>query len=336
LEDSIKEALKEIGGIGTFVKSGDRVLLKPNVLGSFKPENAATTHPEFIRAVIKIIKECGALPFVGESPGFGSLERFLEITGIKKILDEENVPFVEFKTPKDIHFKEGKLFKNFKIAEEIYGFDILINLPKFKTHVLTGISGAMKNLFGCIPGILKSQYHYKIQKRKEFVEMLEDLAGCIKPKLTIMDAVVGMEGDGPASGTPKFLGIVGASTDVFDIDSIMSKIIDGEPFGEILVSDFKKPEMAKDVMHLPFPWIQEFIFKKFSEKPVIDRQKCINCGICIKVCAAKAISQNNPTPKYNYDKCIRCFCCQEMCPQRAISIKRNKLLDGLLSFFGRI
>lgn len=325
---AIKKAVDELGGISNFVKLRQKVLLKPNVLAEFKPENAATTHPEIIRAVIRLVREAGGNPSIGESPGFGSLEKFSKPTGIKQISIEENVPLVEFVTPREVPFPEGKCFMNFTLADEIFQFDVIINLPKFKTHVLTEITGAVKNLFGCVPGLVKSQYHFKIKKRDIFIEMIKDLARLVKPKLSIMDAVWAMEGEGPASGTPRNLGIIGVSSDPFELDDAFIRVINGENVQGFSCPDFKKVgRRPESVYHLPFPFLEKYLNDLFSEKPVINKTKCVNCNVCVKVCAPHALSSSKKNPVFDYDKCIRCFCCQEMCPERAIFVKRNKIAD---------
>ena len=238
---AVKAAIDGIGGILAFIKPNQKILIKPNVLGDFKPDQAATTHPEIVRAVIRLVKEAGAFPSIGESPGFGSLDRFSRPTGIKKVSEEECVPLVEFITPKDVEFHDAKRFKSLTVASEIFDYDFIINLPKFKTHGLTGTTGAVKNLFGCVPGILKSQYHFKIKTREYLVDLLHDLAKYIKPGLSIMDAVWAMEGEGgPSQGTPKHMGIVAASTDPFLLDEAFDKIING-----IDVQGFSCPEFKK-------------------------------------------------------------------------------------------
>ncbi|MBI5700349.1 DUF362 domain-containing protein [Candidatus Saganbacteria bacterium] len=335
--NSITSALEPLGGIGRFVKPGQKVLLKPNILAGYSPDKAVTTNPEVIRAIIRLVRLAGAHAFVGESPGFGTAEKMSKITGIKKVLDEEKVDLIEFKTPKEVNFPDGKKFKRITVAAEVYGYDVLINIPKFKTHVLTGTTNAVKNLFGCVPGLLKSQYHYKIKEREPFIELLEDLARLIKPKLTIMDAVLAMEGEGgPAGGTPRHLGIIGATSDPFDIDQLMLKIINGENIQGFSCPDFKKINiLPSNVEFLPLSFLLSFINKNFSDKPVIDPKKCVNCKICINVCAAKAMSVGSKNPVYDYGKCIRCFCCQEMCPERAIFVKKNMISDLLAKIFNR-
>lgn len=336
--NSIKKALGQLGGIEKFIEPNMNVLLKPNVLASYRPEECVTTNPEIVRAVARLVKEAGAFPAVGESPGIGSLDRCAKTAGIKQIALEENIQLIDLATPKEAHFSEGRRFKSFILAKELDQFNILVNLPKFKTHELTGISGAVKNLFGCVPGVIKSQQHFKIQKREDFVQMLLDLYHCIKPALNIMDAVWAMEGrGGPSAGKPKFMGIIGASSDAAALDEAMVRVINGE-----MVQGFSRPDFeqivlsSQNIYHLPFPALQKHLNRIFSEKPVIDPKKCINCGICVKMCAACALKNGDKTPKFDYDKCIRCFCCQEMCPEHAISIKRNRLAEYLSIILSRI
>jgi Pyruvate/2-oxoacid:ferredoxin oxidoreductase delta subunit len=296
------------------------------------------THPEFIRAVIRVVKEAGGIPSIGESPGIGTLNRTAAHAGIKKMAEEENVPLIELVTPRDIAFPEGKAFKQFTVAAEIFDFDLIINLPKFKTHELFGITGAVKNIFGCVPGILKSQYHFKIQKRDLLLDFIHDLARRIKPGLNIMDAVWAMEGaGGPTAGNPRFMGIVAASSDAFALDEAMLKIINGETVQGFSCPDFKKISVfPEEVFHLPFPFLQKLYSRWLAERPVIEAGKCTGCGTCIEVCAAGAIKKGKRTPKYDYFRCIKCFCCQELCPERAIKVKKNPLVVSLSNMLSRI
>lgn len=311
------------------IKPGQKVLLKPNILGPFTAESAAVTHPEVIRAVIRLVRKAGGIPSVGESPGIGSLSRFARISGIQKMLDEEQAPLIDLKTPIEVENPKGRRFKKFTLARELYDFDILINLPKFKTHQLTGVTGAVKNLFGCVPGIIKSQYHFKIQKPLEFMEMLDDLADLVNPQLTILDAVWAMQGDGPTAGQPYHLKTLGIATDCRALDQEMLKLIEG-------LKDFKRVEKTRgDMYHLPFPFLESYLKKYTSEWPTIDRTLCTNCGSCVAVCAAGALKRSAPTPVFNYDKCIRCYCCQEFCPEHAVKIRKNWLFDRIFSLLSR-
>ncbi|MBI5699042.1 DUF362 domain-containing protein [Candidatus Saganbacteria bacterium] len=311
------------------IKPGQKVLLKPNLLGPFTAESAAVTHPEVIRAVIRLVRKAGGIPAVGDSPGIGSVHRFAGISGVQKMLDEEKVQLLDLKTPIEVDHPKGKRFKKFTLARELYDFDILINLPKFKTHQLTGVTGAVKNLFGCVPGIVKSRYHFKIQKLAEFVEMLNDLADLIDPQLTIMDAVWAMDGAGPTAGKPYHLKTLGIGADCRALDREMLKLIEG-------LKDFKKVEKPRDNMyHLPIPFLEKVLKKYTSEWPVIDRSSCTSCNSCVAVCAAKALKKSAITPVFDYDKCIRCYCCQEFCPEHAVKIKKNWLFDRIFNLLSR-
>lgn len=317
------------GTVEPHIKPGQKVLLKPNILGPFTAESAVVTHPEVIRAVIRLVRAAGGHPAVGESPGIGSVHRFAKISGVQKILDEEKVPLIDLKTPMEVENPKGKRFKKFTLARELYDFDILINLPKFKTHQLTGVTGAVKNLFGCVPGIVKSQYHFKIQKPPEFVEMLNDLADLINPRLTIMDAVWAMDGAGPSAGKPYHLKTIGIATDCRALDQEMLKLIAG-------LKDFDKVEEPRGNMyHLPFPFLEKYLKKYTSEWPVIDRIKCTNCNTCVEVCTARALNKSRTIPVFDYEKCIRCYCCQEFCPEHAVLVKKNWLFDRIFNLLSR-
>ncbi|MFA4906077.1 MAG: DUF362 domain-containing protein [Candidatus Margulisiibacteriota bacterium] len=325
--ENIRKALA--GSVEPHIKPGQKVLLKPNLLGPFTAKSCAVTHPEVIRAVIRLVRKAGGVPTVGESPGIGSVHRFAKISGAQKVLDEEKVQLLDLKTPIEVDHPQGKRFKRFTLARELNDFDVLINLPKFKTHQLTGITGAVKNLFGCVPGIVKSRYHFKIQKPAEFVEMLNDLADLISPKLTIMDAIWAMDGAGPTAGQPYHLKTLGIGTNCRAMDQAMLKLIEGLP-------DFKKVEEPRDDMyHLPFPFLEKYLKRFTSERPVIDRSSCTNCSSCVAVCAAGALNRSTTAPSFDYDKCIRCYCCQEFCPEHAVKIKKNWLFDRIFNLLSR-
>lgn len=329
LFSSIKKSLDEIGGLSSFVKPNQKVLLKVNMLGGYHPDKAVTTHPEFVRAVIKLVKEVGGVPSVGDSPGFGNLKKCAEVCGFLKVCEEEKAPFVLFDQSVEVKNANGKRFKSFKIAKPVLDTDVIINLPKFKTHGLTGITCAVKNLFGCIPGLLKAEYHVKVPTKNDFNQMLLDLLEVIKPTLNIVDAVVGMEGEGgPSNGTPKPLGLVAASVDAIELDRVLIE--------EIKKTDFKFiAQTPNDFSMMPGPF-KNFARKILSERPVVRKEKCTGCKVCGQVCKSGAISYGRRGfPVFDYNKCIRCFCCAEMCPEHAIFVKRNIITNFLFRLLQR-
>jgi len=329
LLSSIKKSLDLIGGLPSFVKPGQKVLLKVNMLGAHHPDKAVTTHPEFLRAVIKLVKEVGGTPFVGDSPGFDNAKKSAEVSGYLKVCSEERVPFVYFNESAEVKNPNGKRFKSFQIAKAVLDADVIINLPKFKTHGLTGITCAVKNMFGCVPGLLKSEYHVKVPTRKEFNIMLLDLLEVVKPALNIVDAVVGMEGEnGPHAGDPKFIGLIAVSAD--------AEVVDQALYDAVADTDFKLVKLLPEIV-VPGPSFVRKIVRSFLlEKPVVKKKKCTSCKICGKVCKSQAISYPSKYPKFDYNKCIRCFCCAEMCPEHAIFVSRSRFTRFLFSTISRL
>jgi len=351
----VKDSIDLLGGIGKFVKRGQKVLIKPNILAPYKVERAATTHPAVVEAVIRIVKEAGGRAVVGESPGIGQAEYAARVTGILAPCKKHAVPFVDLKTQVEVENPRGERFKKLYMAKEVLDADVLINLPKFKTHGLTAITGAVKNLFGCVPGITKSQYHYKVQHRREFGLLMLDIYRFLKAKtrLCIMDGIVAMDGDGPSAGKPYQLNLIGASADQEAIDRVFCRVagidpkivptltpgneikVVGDKIEDVRVSDFKSYDIfPEDVFHLPIPPV--LLKKLLQERPVILKEKCTNCGTCIKVCASSAIKEGKDAVQIDYDKCIRCFCCAEFCPEKAIYIKRNRLVELMRGILRRL
>lgn len=341
---AVKTSIDLLGGIGSFIKSGQKVLIKPNILAPFKAERAATTHPAMVEAVIRLVKEAGANPSVGESPGVGKPEYCAQAAGILEVCKKYSVPFVGLNTQVEIDNPGARRFKRIYMAQEVLESEAIINVPKFKTHGLLAITAAVKNLFGCVPGITKSQYHYKVRRRAELGLLMLDIYGFLKDKvkLSIMDAVCAMEGEGPSAGDPYNLGLIGASGDAVALDEVFCRIagidprevptlynageveVKGEQVEKVKVYDFKAIDFfPEEVFHLPVP--AGLFNKLIGEKLLVVKEKCTNCGTCIEVCSSRAIDKGENSVKINYDKCIRCLCCAEFCPEKAIRVRRNPL-----------
>src|SRR3990172_12353520 len=210
----LRKSIDLIGGIKNFVKNGDLVLLKPNLLYGKAPEKAVTTHPSIIRGIIQIVREAGGIPFIGDSPSIGSLDRAAEKAGIKKVADETKCPLMEFNRPVLSEKGRGRVFKQLEIDQKVLEADVVINLPKWKTHGMMLLTLGVKNLFGFLPGPRKALWHLKAgDDRKVFAQVLVDLYQIVQPSLTILDGILGMEGNGPGSGRPIPLGLILASRD---------------------------------------------------------------------------------------------------------------------------
>ncbi|MFO7711211.1 MAG: DUF362 domain-containing protein [Candidatus Woesearchaeota archaeon] len=342
---SIKKAVDLLGGMGNFVKPRQRVLLKINQLNASDPKRAVTTHPQIVAAVIRLVKEAGGIPVVGDSPITSTLSHVMKKTGIKEVLEKTDTEFVEFDKPKEYQLN-GKILKDFQLTSQLDEFDVIINLPKLKTHAFTTYSGAVKNLYGLVPGKLKAYQHVKIQQPCDFWDMLLDIYDFVKPRLTIMDGVIGMEGQGPNWGKPRHAGIIIAGTDSLAVDRIACSIIHLEPdlFKQAIARGMSQANSDNLIVYgtkglsIPFEnpnlWqnsklicaLQRF-GTMFTSKPVINKD-CTGCGECQKVCPKNAIALDK-VARINYNLCIRCMCCNEACPHDAIKISRNRLL-GLL------
>jgi uncharacterized protein (DUF362 family)/Pyruvate/2-oxoacid:ferredoxin oxidoreductase delta subunit len=349
-EDEVLEGLRKaiglLGGIGRFVQKGNRVLLKPNLLYGKVPEKAVTTHPSIVKDMIKIVREGGGIPFIGDSPSVGGLLRTAEKAGIKRVADEMNCPLIEFDRPVLSTKVAGTHFKQLEIDQAILEADVIINLPKWKTHGLTLLTLGVKNLFGCVPGTKKALWHLKAgQDRKVFAQMLVDLYQVVRPSLTILDGIIGMEGNGPNSGHPISLGLILASTDPLSLDEIVCDLLGipreflptnrvafeeglaiegvevvGERVEEVKIPRFRLPILSEPAWNLP-GFLRKALKNALTSKPVFDDELCENCDQCIGACPPKALERERRGLVFDYGKCIRCFCCQEVCPTGAITIK---------------
>ena len=350
---SVRRAADLLGGINAFVNPGERVLLKPNLLKARPPEAAVTTHPEVVRAVIRLVHEAGAQAMVGDSPGIGDLRRVCERSGILAVVEQEGAVLADF--DEAVTVKNAGRFQRFEVARAAIEADAIINLPKFKTHGMTILTGAVKNLFGCIPGKRKVQWHLSSGvDHASFMGMLVELARLLKPRLTIMDSVVGMEGNGPGSGDPRTIGVIIAGQDPVAIDVVCGDIVGvapdvlpvvraafaagfgesklenirirGESLSEVLVKHFLLPPREHLEWKMP-EWARRALKDALTTRPVIDDHTCIRCGICQSHCPQKAIADLDNKLVINYRNCIRCFCCQEFCPSGSITVGRGWMLN---------
>jgi uncharacterized protein (DUF362 family)/Pyruvate/2-oxoacid:ferredoxin oxidoreductase delta subunit len=344
----LREAITLIGGIENLVKNGDHVLLKPNLLYGKSPEKAVTTHPSVIRAMIRIVREAGGVPFIGDSPSFGSLTRTAEKSGIKRVAEETHCPLQEFNDPVAPKGRSGKFFKHLEIDRSVLEADVVINLPKWKTHSQMLLTLGVKNLFGCVPGPRKPLWHLRAgESQMAFAQVLFDLYRVVRPSLTILDGIVGMEGNGPGSGDPIPLGLILASSDALSLDLVVCDLLgiprksvptnqvaieDGmggdsiEIVGESIeaskISRFKLPPPLGISWNLP-GFMRKALKNALTSKPWVDDQLCEGCEQCAEICPPKALKKEGGRFVFDYDKCIRCFCCQEVCSSGAISIKQG-------------
>lgn len=318
-----------------------KVLIKPNVVvAARKNQIAISTHPSLIEAVCKILKENECTIYIGES-SFMSTDLFLKQSGIEAISKKysKHKKPIAFEQEKLIKIKDrkAKVLKKFEIAEVVKKVDYIIDMPKLKTHTFTKYTGAIKNLYGLIPGGLKQKLHKKAKGEKKFSQLLIDIYQNIKPHLTIMDGIIGMEGHGPTSGAKKRANLILASENAIALDIAASKIIGLNPKSVYYIKEAVarklypsfnfKLEGLKKLPYIHFRKPREDIKQHglagiFKEEPIIcNKRKCIKCGLCSSRCPGRAIKLL-PYPEINTKKCIRCFCCMEVCPQHALSLKK--------------
>ena len=346
---AVRRAVDLLGGMTSFIKPGEDVLIKPNLLKANRPEEAVTTHPEVVRAVIRLVHEAGGRTMMGDSPGFGDFKKVCEKAGLMDVIQEEGATLVDFDNP--ITVKNKGRFQRFEVSRQAYEADAIINLPKFKTHGMTLLTGAVKNIFGCIPGKRKVQWHFNTGINHElFARMLVELCILLKPRLSIMDAIVGMEGNGPGSGDPRSVGVVIAGEDAVSVDVVSAAVVGlephrlpvlraalaagfgetrldhitvmGEPVSHVAIKDFRLPPQANFEWPLP-EWLRGTLKNAFTTKPVIRHGLCPQCGICQSHCPQGAISLIEKRLEIRYRDCIRCFCCQEFCPRGAITVGKG-------------
>lgn len=356
-----KEAVSLLGGMERFVKKGERILIKPNLLAGKPPQAAVTTHPAVVTAVIRLVKEAGAHPVVGDSPGIGSAKKIAGKCGVAKACEDEGVELIDLKELVLVENRDGHTFKRLEVAKEVLGVDGIINIPKLKTHAQMFLTLGVKNLFGCVPGKRKAQWHLSAGVDSLFfADMLLDLYFFLKPRLTIMDGVVGMEGNGPGNGDPREIGLVIASGDCIALDTAVTGLLGanpkslpilkaalkrgireasienielaGERMADIRVRDFRFPPLSSTnfTERLPY-FLDRRLRKALTSRPRINNSSCTLCAVCVNVCPAEVMEKKGNI-EINYDKCIRCYCCQEMCPEGAISPRDGwlkKLIPGL-------
>ncbi len=358
---AVRTAVDAVGGIDSFVNSGERILVKPNLLAARPPEAAVTTHPEVVRAVIRLIKEAGGTAVVGDSPAGRGTARGLQVlsekTGMARVCREEGVEFALFTESRTHQFPRGKIMKAFELTTVLDEVDGVVSVSKMKTHTLTGFTGAVKNTFGLIPGLKKAGFHMRMTDPGVFSEMLVDLVECVSPRLNVMDAIVAMEGDGPASGDLRRIGVVAASANPHALDIQMLKTTGVEPRSvatvehalerglvtmedvmsssevKVGVKPFRMPAKTAVLSGIP-KWLSSTAALLMSRKPVFSPKACTRCGACVEICPAKALTMGDKRPRINRDSCIRCYCCSEVCPSRAIDLRRRPLrsiLDRLAS-----
>ena len=362
---ALERVLAPLGGLD-WVNPGMKIAIKVNLVASAKPEKAVTTHPGLLCPLVKMLVERGADVVVGDSPGglFNAtyVNRIYTATGMKAVEQAGGRLNQNFEE-NQAQFPEGKVCRQFRYTAWLDEADVIIDLCKLKTHGMMAMTCGAKNMFGTIPGTVKPEYHFRYPDPRDFARMIVDLDEYFKPRLTIVDAVDCMEGNGPTGGTPRHMGALLASESPHKVDLVCAGLIglkreevptleaalerglipasaeeltvEGDP-AAFVIPDFQR--IVTGNSHL-FQGDGTSLFKRakgtvmkwaLSQRPQVKPAKCVGCGVCRNVCPADAITMVNKKPSINRKKCIRCFCCQEFCPESAMIVHRTaiaKLLD---------
>lgn len=354
IQTALEAAMDLLGGWEAYVRAGDKVLLKPNLIAPRRPEEAACTHPAVLRALIRSLNKRGCEVWVGDSAGgaiagLAPTAQALAAAGWAQACAEEGATLLNFDREGTVPVpsRTGRLVKEFHLARPVCAADVVINVPKLKTHSSGGYTGAVKNTFGCIPGLRKAEFHRMAPELAEFAELLADIHLATRVKLNVLDAIVGMEGSGPTNGTPKEVGLLMVSPDSLALDLLAAKMIGLDPsrleilqaaarlgVGEsdltriVVAGDFNAPpppvefalppSVLKGRRRMP-RWLLPALIGFFKTRPQIDPGKCRKCGVCRESCPVQAIDGEL---RIDRRACIECLCCQELCPQGAVRLVR--------------
>lgn len=365
-ENEIKKALDElIGSVGglSWVKPGMKIAVKANLVTFMHPDRAATTHPALLCELTRRLTALGAEVTVGDSPGglYNSafVGRVYNVTGMNAVEEAGGKLNRDFGQT-EVSFPEAKAAKHFTYTSYLDDADAIINFCKLKSHGMMSLSCAVKNLFGVIPGTMKPEYHYRFPEHSDFADMLVDLNEYFRPKikLNICDAVVGMEGNGPTAGDPRFIGVLLASDSPYELDLVAAELIglkrENVPTIEAAyrrglapenaekvqvnrdLSEFRIPDYKLMLTHSSLEFTEvvggkigglfgKTIGKLLRSRPKPKTDECVGCGVCKNICPAKAITIKKGCAVIDRSLCIRCFCCQEFCPKGAMKVHRTAI-----------
>jgi uncharacterized protein (DUF362 family)/Pyruvate/2-oxoacid:ferredoxin oxidoreductase delta subunit len=345
---SVAALLAPLRGMSAYVRPGMRVLLKPNLLSTAGLERAVTTHPAVVQAVADLVKGAGGAVFIGDSPA-GPVELGTEVwrtSGMAEVAAGAGATLAPFS---EVAWKrlDGQ---DYFIARPVFEADLVINLPKLKTHAFALYTGAVKNLFGAIPGGRKREIHLSAPGIVDFSRALVDVLELVRPGLTIMDGIIGQEGEGPGTrGTPRRYGCLAASTDPVALDAVLTaamgfrpgqvlhlaqaasrKLGSSDPDAILIVGDpealrFGSVKLPATHWYFRAPsWITAPVRQSARLRPAVVASQCAGCGQCAVVCPREAIDTGQP-PRFDMDLCVGCMCCAEICPQGAIEARRGRI-----------
>ena len=358
LEEKIEKAFDALQ-VWDKIRPGMKVVLKPNLVMSSKPEQAIITHPAFTAAVGKCVRKAGGRVVIAESPGGpytpAAMKAMFRATGYRDMAEACGFTLYTDCKSREVTLPQAKRCRELSVVEPFLDRDYLIDLPKLKTHSMVGFSGAVKNLFGTVPGLQKPELHCRFPEREPFSEMLCDLCHFLGPDLSLMDGIWAMEGNGPTGGQRRDLHVIAGSESPWALDVAAASLVGlepekivmlreghergygpldlselelvGDPMETLLAPDFLKAEASSTdfIDRLP-KFLRPAAKKLATPYPRIDKKRCVGCGKCAESCPQHTISLRDGKAVIRYQNCIRCFCCHEMCPKHVVQIKRLGLL----------
>jgi len=370
VQRAVEALFASLGGLERFVRPGDRVFMKVNLVTPATPEEAVSTHPEVVRAVARAVKRVGGVPLVGDNPAIANRATALKRSGIAAVAEQEGLEVPDLAPTATLECPESKAFHHFEVSKAILDADVLLNLPKLKTHTLTYLTLAMKNLFGVIPGTNKARWHLRAPSPESFAVFVADLNAGVRHHfsgsrrmLTLCDGVLAMEGEGPGrAGRPRPLGALLAGEDLVALDRVACALtgldagrvltikegarrgqgagsleeirLAGEPLERWAGTSFAPAQSPVALVGLGPKLAQVgWIRNLMIEHPQLEADKCVSCRRCAEICPAETIrfeGGERPKPRFGLDRCIRCYCCGEVCPEGAIHKSPTPLLGRLL------
>ena len=361
VDRAVAQAFALAGGLEQWIKPGMTVAIKANLLMKKKPEAFTTTHPAVIEAVAKQVRALGASAVIGDSPGGpftpALVHGVYRACGMERAVENAGAVLNEDFEQVTVYEENSVVLRQMQLCRYLTQADAVIDCAKLKTHGLTQYTGAVKNLYGCVPGTVKVEYHFRMPALKDFSQMLVDLCEHIRPVVSLIDAVEAMEGDGPSGGTMRRMNCLIASPSAYAADVVGARLMGlrpesictiqraaerglvdpeqvsvlGERIEDYIAEDYQVPVIQgeKTLPRMAPKCVMGLLEKWMKPKPVFLHKKCVGCGDCFRSCPPKAIAMKEGRPQADLDVCIRCFCCQELCPVQAIRIKRNKLLKWI-------
>ena len=335
----LDQLLHPQGGLKRYISKGEHVVLKLNLLNASIPEKRVSTDPELVKKTAEAVLKIGAIPIIGDSPSGQFTKRRLkkvyEKAGLLNVSNEVGIELNYDTTTKKVLIPQGEVLKKTTLCNFILQADKVIALPKLKTHSYMIMTLATKIMYGAVPGLTKAKYHSLYIRRPSFANMLLDILTVTKPDLIIMDGIIGMQGNGPAGGTPVELGVLLASENAIALDITVCKMLNIEPIGipilkqskirklwpkKIIYPQLKPNDVRYNGFILPSTAGYLLTGKKTPQQSPKVTDKCISCGLCEEICPKKAIANKPKGAHIDYSKCIKCYCCHEICPEEAIEL----------------